>query len=175
MCTTPRSPRLRYRLYDAADLPLVQALFADPQASRFYPDQASAAGAARWIDWSRRLHDTHGFGLWALEDAQTGEFVGDAGLSLQPVEGRRWLEVGYHLVAVRRGQGLATEAAQACLAWAWAHTGHDRVCSIVDPANLASLRVARRVHLYECAIGSPRGPRRLCFSWPAERSAARAA
>jgi RimJ/RimL family protein N-acetyltransferase len=53
-------------------------------------------------------------------------------------------EIGYTVFPAQRGQGLATEAAAALVAWAW-EQGERTVVAAVPPANLASLGVVRKV------------------------------
>jgi RimJ/RimL family protein N-acetyltransferase len=43
----------------------------------------------------------------------TGEFVGDCGLTPQQVDGSTEIEVGCHIRTAFQGRGLATEAASA--------------------------------------------------------------
>lgn len=121
-------------------------MFADPQARRFYPEMGNRDKAEGWIEWNLGNYATHGFGLWVIEQRDQGRFLGDCGLTYQLVEGEQWLEVGYHLQEQHRGNGYATEAARACLAYAFDHLAVARVCSIVDPENTASRRVASRLH-----------------------------
>lgn len=143
----PRTTRLRFRPYTLDDVEAVHALFSDPYARRFYPLSVDLDAAEGWIRWSLRNYETHGFGLWALELRETGEFVGDCGITMQPVgENERRHEVGYHVVAARRRRGLATEAARACRDWAFETLGVSYVCSIVHVENVASRRVAERIH-----------------------------
>src|SRR5689334_7735420 len=144
--SVPASERLRFREYTEADVPSLAEVFGDAYARQFYPAHSRRETLVSWVEWNRRSYVESGFGLWALELAESGRFAGDAGLTLQPVEGERLLEIGYHVHPELRGQGLASEAAQACLHWAFEHTDHDLVCSIVNPANVASIKVAERVH-----------------------------
>ena len=141
--------RLGFRPYCAQDAQLVAALFDDEYARRFYPGYSTPEKALAWIEWNLKNYEVHGFGLWALELLSTGQVVGDAGLTLQEVEGRPMLEIGYHVHHAFRGRGLATEAATACLKWAFSNTRHDTVCSIVHPDNHASICVAGRVHNHQ--------------------------
>jgi [ribosomal protein S5]-alanine N-acetyltransferase len=145
----PLSTRLNFRPYTREDLPALRAVFSDRYSRLFYPEHDDDRQILRWIDWNLRNYEQLGFGLWALEAKGTRLFVGDAGLTLQTVEGSRVLEVGYHIHLDLRSKGLAREAAAVCIDWAFENTSHEMVCSIVDPRNVASIAVARKLHRSE--------------------------
>jgi RimJ/RimL family protein N-acetyltransferase len=65
---------------------------------------------------------------------------------LQEIEGRTIPEIGYHIVRAQWNRGYASEAAAACRDWLFRETAWNEACSIVAPENLASNRVAARVH-----------------------------
>ena len=138
--------RLRFRPYVLADQGAAFEMFADPDSRTFYPQMAEPANVREWIQWNLRNYEEYGFGLWALELKSSGEFIGDCGLTYQDVEGRRELEVGYHVVAGARRRGFATEAASATLGHGFRETAAASICSIVDPLNVASQAVAARIH-----------------------------
>ncbi len=142
----PQTERLRLRAYTLADEAELFAVFADPHARTFYPEMADRAKVRAWIEWNLRNYEEFGFGLWALELKVESRFVGDCGLTYQDVEGRRELEIGYHVTERERGKGYATEAARACLEFGFTRTSCERICSIVRPPNTASCAVAARVH-----------------------------
>jgi RimJ/RimL family protein N-acetyltransferase len=142
----PGTPRLRLRELVAEDAEALFAVFADPVARGLYPAMAEPREVEAWIARNRRRYAEDGFGLWALELRATGELVGDCGLTLQEVEGRDELEVGWHVRADLRGRGLATEAGRACLGWGLEATRRPRVISLVHVDNAASAAVARKVH-----------------------------
>jgi RimJ/RimL family protein N-acetyltransferase len=129
------------------DLDDMAALLGDPAVMTYYPAPKSRAEAERWIRWNLANYAEHGFGLWIVE-THDGEFVGDCGLTLQTVNGRLELEVGYHVRAALHGRGLATEAASACLAFARDHTAARTLVAIIDPANTASRRVAEKIGMH---------------------------
>ena len=159
------TPRLRFRRYRIDDAAIVAEMFADPQARRFYPNMADPDGHTNWIRWNLDNYAADGFGLWVIEHAETGLFLGDCGLTYQSVEGQRLLEVGYHLQAQHRGHGYATEAVKVCIAYAFDDLGASLVCSIVDPANTASLAVASRLHPSQRTFADDAGRlRRLYWS-----------
>lgn len=90
-----------------------------------------------------------GFGFLALEDRQTGRFVGEAGFhevrrDMRPaIEGT--LETGWGLIGEAQGRGLAEEAVRAMIAWGEARFPGRLMTCIIEPGNAASLRVAEKV------------------------------
>lgn len=142
----PQTSRLRLRELVPDDAAALFAVFADPLARSFYPGMAAHAGAEAWIERNLRRYAEHGFGLWALLLRESGELVGDCGLTFQELEGREELEVGWHVRADLRGRGLASEAGRACRDWALERTPEPQVISLVHVDNAASAAVARKVH-----------------------------
>ena len=128
-----------------ADLDDLTVLLGDPAVMRFYPQPKTRDEAKQWIAWTLRNYDSYGFGLWVIERVDDGLFVGDCGLTWQRIDGRAVLEVGYHVLPTYQGQGLATEAAAACLEFAFGAIGADYVTAIVNPENAASRRVASNI------------------------------
>lgn len=135
--------RLRLRMFRWEDLDALAALFADPEVMRYVADGKPAGrdiaekGITSIIEHWRR----HGFGRWAVEDKQTGEFLGYGGLrSLfdQP-------EVVYHFAKAHWGKGFATELGRASLRFGFAERGFARVVAIARPANAASIHVMKKI------------------------------
>jgi RimJ/RimL family protein N-acetyltransferase len=107
----------------------------------------SLARLGSLIDHQQR----HGFSKWAVIEKATGGLIGDCGL--QYLDGGPDIELGFHLARGYWGQGYATEAARACLAWARAERA-ERVVAIVDPANQRSTRVLRRIGMSPAGTAS---------------------
>lgn len=128
------------------DLDRMADLLGDPDVMRFYPRTRTRDEALAWIEWSQRSYAEHGYGLWIVE-THAGEFVGDCGLTWQPVGGRQVLEVGYHTVPAMQGRGYASEAARTCVDLALGPVGETHVVAIINPANVPSRRVAERIGL----------------------------
>jgi RimJ/RimL family protein N-acetyltransferase len=142
----PATERLRLRPYTLADEAALFEVFSDAYARSFYPEMADRARVRAWIEWNLDNYQEFGFGLWAMELRSVGQFIGDCGLTYQEVEGRRMLELGYHVLESQRGRGYATEAARACRDAGFRNTAEGCIGSIVRPANTASCTVAARVH-----------------------------
>ena len=138
--------RLRFREMLDEDLDRMADLLGDPEVMRFYPRPKSREEALGWIRWNQRNYAQHGYGLWIVETDE-GEFVGDCGLTWQPVGGVQVLEVGYHTVPAMQGRGFASEAAGACVELATGPIGETHVVAIIHPDNAASRRVAEKIGL----------------------------
>lgn len=138
--------RLLLREFVAEDLEHLAPIFADAEMMRFYGAPFTRERTAAWIAWAQGLYAERGHGLWAMVRRDDGLFLGDCGLVPQQIEGVELLEIGYHVRRDQWGRGYATEAATACRDHAFVRLGAASVCSIVDPLNLASRRVAERVH-----------------------------
>jgi RimJ/RimL family protein N-acetyltransferase len=93
------------------------------------------------------IFDEHGFGLWALEVAATGEFIGFTGLSVPRFEAPFMpaVEIGWRLVRSSWSQGYASEAARCALRFAFDEIGLDEVVSFTSTANVRSQAVMRRI------------------------------
>jgi RimJ/RimL family protein N-acetyltransferase len=152
--------RLKFRELTLDDLDDVAALLGDPEVMTFYDHPKTRDESREWIEWSRRLYRERGFGLWRLALRDDDSFLGDGGLTPQEVDGVEELEVGYHVRRALQGRGYATEAARACMEYARDVVGARRLIALIDPANIASRRVAEKVGLrYEKDSLRPSGRR----------------
>jgi ribosomal-protein-alanine N-acetyltransferase len=155
--------RLLLREFVPEDLELLAPIFADAEMMRFYPAPFTRERSAGWIAWAMALYAERGHGLWAMVRRDDNLFLGDCGLVPQQIEGAELLEIGYHVRRDQWGRGYAPEAAAACRDYAFGHLGVARVCSIVDPLNLASRRVAERVHTQLRMFHWQRNNREMCL------------
>lgn len=121
------------------------AMLADPASTRWIGDGQPLDRTNAWRSLAMLIGhwQLRGYGMWALELKDTGEFIGRAGL-LRP-EGWPDLELGWMLKPDFRHHGYATEAGSAILDFAWHTLGVPRVISLVKVGNEASDRVAERL------------------------------
>jgi len=147
---TLETPRLILRAHRLEDFEAMVALWSDPIVRKHF----HGTPLTREDIWSRFLRGfggwaVMGYGMWAVEEKQTGEYVGTVGAFevkrelVPPVVGMP--EAGWTLTPRVHGRGLATEAARAALAWTDARLGHPRMFCIVAPENLPSIRVAEKL------------------------------
>jgi RimJ/RimL family protein N-acetyltransferase len=127
------------------DLGLMESLLGDPVVMTYYDRTKSRSECQGWIDWNIRNYARDGLGLWIIETVD-GDFVGDCGLTWQPIDGES-LELGYHVLPRHQGKGLATEAARAAKDFVRRRGDVDVVIAIIDPENAPSVRVAEKAGL----------------------------
>ncbi len=128
--------------HDADDL---LEVLSDPETMQFYPQLFDYKMTQAWIERNIQRYAQYGFGLWAVIFKENGNLlIGDCGLVVQEVDGIEEIEIGYHIRRDLWGKGLATEAAQACRYFGFGQLGFDKLISLINPANIASRRVAEK-------------------------------
>jgi ribosomal-protein-alanine N-acetyltransferase len=152
------------RLLRHLELPDLEALFAlyrDPEVKRYIPDAPlTMAEAKEELEWFLNGHPKHPeLGLWATIHKETGQFIGRCGLLPWDIDGRSEVEVAYLIDKTFWGQGLATEAAQAIVAYAFETLGYSRLVCLIDSENVGSIRVAEKIGMaFEKASEDEHGP-----------------
>lgn len=91
--------------------------------------------------------EENGFGLWALELRDGGEFIGFAGLAVPAFEAHFTpaVEVGWRLVRSAWGNGYATEAGEAALGFGFGEAGLSEIVSFATVANDRSRAIMERL------------------------------
>lgn len=129
-----------------ADLEPFAAMSADPEVMRHFPallDRDECRAMFGRIN--ARIAD-RGYGFWAVERKSDGAFIGLAGLQdYKPEMPLTGIEAGWRLARQAWGQGYASEAARASLAFAFETLGASRVSAITATGNLPSQAVMRRI------------------------------
>jgi [ribosomal protein S5]-alanine N-acetyltransferase len=139
--------RLELREMRMSDLFSLFHMFDDPEHMRYYPRTFTLEEARNWIRWNLRNYRQFGHGLWLMELKDSGDFVGNCGLTKQLVEHEQFVEVGWHTKRSAWGKGFAAEAGAACRDYAFASVGVDRLISLIRPENEQSARVAQKIGL----------------------------
>jgi [ribosomal protein S5]-alanine N-acetyltransferase len=142
-----QTERMVLRQMEMGDVDDLMGIFSDPEAMRYYPNTKSRQETEEWVRRAHESYRDHGFGLWVAILEDSGEFVGQCGLTVQEVEGKNEVEIGYLFLREFWGRGLATEAARAVRDHGFHTLGYARLISLIDPGNLASRRVAEKIGL----------------------------
>lgn len=139
------SKRLLTRKLTLEDVQIWEEFFGDDEASDFLNIPGLDSDYDRsfyWITKQLNRYTKHQFGLQALIDKKTKQFVGQCGLLKQEIDGKSEIEVGYHILKKYRGHGYAPEAAKLFIDYAFDNKLSDSVISIIGMKNIKSQKVA---------------------------------
>ena len=134
--------RLYLRRMEEEDFPDLCRMLQDPQVMYAYEHAFEDEEAWAWLKNQQRRYEQDGFGLWAVILKESGEMIGQCGLTYQDCNGRQVVEVGYLFIKDFWHQGYAAEAARASRDYAFLHLQAEEVYSIIRDTNLPSRRVA---------------------------------
>jgi RimJ/RimL family protein N-acetyltransferase len=142
-----RTERLLLRGWRPEDRVPFAQLNADPEVMRYFPatlDRSESDALADRIDTHWRVH---GFGLWAVERREEGDFLGFVGLA-EPAFSAPFtpcVEIGWRLARRAWGAGYATEAARAALRFGFLDCRLEEIVSFTVVANARSRSVMERL------------------------------
>ena len=165
--------RLELRPLAETDAAALGAMNADPAVMRFLGGPQTRAASDASIGRSAAAWTDHGFGRWAVTRRDDGAFLGWVTLDMADhpaIAGE--VEIGWRLVRTAWGDGVASEAAGAVLAWAFAVAGLSDVVALADAANRPSCRVAEKIGLRRTGIVAENGREMVVFRACAEGWAA---
>lgn len=143
--------RLLIRRLTLDDLDSLYALYRDPEMRRYFPVEGTSADRTltyeetkEELEWFMNGHPRRPeLGLWATILKENGAFIGRCGLLPWTIDGQDEVEVAYMIDKTYWRRGLGSEAARALRDYAFEQLGLSRLISMIDPANAASIGVAR--------------------------------
>ncbi len=136
--------RLFLREMEPSDFHALSLILQDEAVMTAYEKTFSDEEVQLWLDRQLERYRDQGFGLWAVILRESGEMIGQCGLSLQEYGGTDVLEIGYLFQKAYWHQGYAIEAAAACKNYAFNVLGAEEVFSLIKETNAASRKVAQR-------------------------------
>jgi RimJ/RimL family protein N-acetyltransferase len=163
--------RLTMRGHRPEDFVECAAMWADPEVTRYIGGRPQS----REEVWTKLLRyvghwAVQGFGFWVVRERASGRLVGEVGIGdfkrdIEPPLADP--EVGWVLARWAHGQGFATEAVSAVLAFSAAQLGPRRLVCLIDPDNQASIRVAEKCGFRFCGEADYKGKPTGIFARPA--------
>ena len=134
--------RLFLREMTDEDFSSLKKVIGDPENMVYYAKPYDDEGVQRWIDWCKDSYKKNGFGLWVVILKETGEMIGDCGISMQPINGGTVPEIGYHLRKDYHRQGIGKEMTRAVRDYFFERFDFDEVYSYMEEDNLPSYKTA---------------------------------
>ena len=136
--------RLILRELTMEDFDALHEILSDPEIMQHYPAPFSEEQTRKWIVRNMERYAELGFGLWAVILKETGELIGDCGVTMQNIHGQLLPEIGYHIHKKHQRQGYASEAAEACQKYLFERTTFHAAYSYMKYTNEASYGVAMK-------------------------------
>ncbi|HEX6288966.1 MAG TPA: GNAT family N-acetyltransferase [Herpetosiphonaceae bacterium] len=142
-----QTERLFLRHVHILDHEPMYRIFGDAEVMRFGDGVQTKDAVQRWLmTCLEQYYRQWGFGPYAVVKRSSREVIGYCGLFFFPDVGcQPELELGYRLARAHWGYGYATEAALAVRDFAFQTLCVKRLISMIDPHNVASIRVAKKL------------------------------
>lgn len=145
-----QTPRLRLRQWKEKDLDAFAALNADEEVMEFLPMVLDYDESKEAASKYQNKIEKNGWGFWVTEKLEDGAFIGLIGLNwVDDLPIGECVEVGWRLVKEYWGSGYASEAARACLEFAFNTLNLEEVVAITTVNNLKSRAVMDRLGMYD--------------------------
>jgi RimJ/RimL family protein N-acetyltransferase len=153
---TLETPRLILRPPQQEDFALWAEFSSDAETTRFIGGVQPRGSAWRGMATLAGSWALLGFGMFSVIEKASGRWIGRLG-PWQP-EGWPGTEVGWGIAREAQGKGYATEGSAAAMDWAVDHLGWTDIIHCIDPANVASQNVAKRLGAVNRGAGKMPAP-----------------
>ena len=139
--------RLVLRQWREPDRAPFAAMNADPQVMEHFPNSLTRDQSDALMDRFVEQIRCDGYGLWAVEVKESGEFIGFVGLAVPTWQAAftPCTEIGWRLARSAWGAAYASEAAIAALTTAFGSLGLNEVVSFTSTSNSRSQRVMKNI------------------------------
>lgn len=137
--------KIRLRRFKLADLPGMIELESDPDVMKFTPSRIplpAERSRERLEDLISKEQVNGGFGAWAAEFKDTGEFLGFFMLLKRDLE---FPEMGFMIVKRHWGKGLTVEAARGLAEYGFNQLNLPAISAATTQDNFASKKVLEKV------------------------------
>ncbi len=139
--------RLGLREWREIDIEPFAEMNNDEDVMKYFPATLSYSETVRSVERIKLHFKENGFGLFAVENKSTLEFMGFAGFAIPLFESffTPCVEIGWRFKKEWWGQGLASEAAIACLDYGFNALQFEKIVSFTSTVNVNSEKVMRRI------------------------------
>lgn len=140
------TPRLRLRQFRASDAAAMHACFGDAETMRHWDStlHVSLGETERSLRWMLKTTSPYDYLAWAVADAATDTCLGMVNYHDRAARYAR-MTIGYILNSAHHRKGLASEAVGAVLGHCFTTLGAHRVQAFIEPENLASLALVKKL------------------------------
>lgn len=141
-----RTERLILRAFQEDDLDPFAAMVADPEIiskATYHGKVMNRTQAWNWLCMMLGHWQMRGFGIWGVEEIESGQLIGRVGL--QFLDWFDDVELVWMLRSASWGNGYATEAARAAIEYGFEEKALSRIAAVINIENQPSRRLAERL------------------------------
>lgn len=144
-CHILDTARCRVREITPADVDRLYEIYAGPGITDFMEPlfEKREDEIAYTEDYIRYHYGFYDFGMWIVEEKESGTVIGRAGFDMR--EGYEEPELGFVIAADCQGQGFATEVCEALLVYGEGELGFHKVLAFTEEENIASVRLLEKL------------------------------
>lgn len=136
--------RLELKEMSFSDMKALSSILQDENVMYAYEGAFNDEDTMAWMQKQIQRYKEYGFGLWGMFLKDTGEMIGQCGITMQEYKEMQVPEIGYLLAHRCWHKGYATEAATACREYGFDILHFNELYSIIRDTNIASQNVAVR-------------------------------
>lgn len=156
--------RLILREMESSDLDFIAEMLGNAEVMRYWPKCYSREEAEEWLLRQLERYLKDGYGYWLVLKKETKQPVGQVGLLSMKIDGREEIGLGYIIHHPFWKKGFATEAASACIQYAFQKLNKSRVIALIRPENESSQKVAQKLLMLPIGFTEYAGFNHLIFA-----------
>lgn len=145
--TVIETDRCFLREMTVEDLEELYRLYQDPEITLYmeglYEDRAEEEAYTR--AYISHMYRFYGYGMWIVEDKQSGAVIGRAGLNNVDIHGEPALEMGYLIGRAYQNQGYATEVCEGIIQFAAEGTEFPVLNCLIQKENVKSIHLMEKL------------------------------
>ena len=141
--------RLLLRQWQESDLPVFVEMNSNKRVMEYFPDTLNESESNSLAQRISKQISEKGWGLWALEEKSSKNFIGFTGLNPTPpqLSFSPAIEIGWRLSDKYWGKGYATESAKEVLRFAFEELQLEEIVSFTSVINIKSQAVMKRINM----------------------------
>jgi len=137
--------RLIIKQYTMEDMQELFKVLSSPITMKFWPEPFTIQKTEEWIKINIESYEKLGYGRWAVFLKENGKFIGDCGIMISEIDGKKENDLGYIIHYPYWKNGYGYEVACACKEYAFNILGMERLCANMAFDNEASRNVALKI------------------------------
>ena len=138
--------RLVLREYTFDDFNALFEIVSDSETMQHYPAPFDENKTKNWIAWNLENYQKYGFGLWAVVLKESGEFIGDCGITIQNIDSEMLPEIGYHIHKKYWRNGIGRLLVDEAEYWFNTYSSLENLVLTVFEDNIPAINLYQQLH-----------------------------